>query len=70
MRAPANPATGTLTVLEVAAELRVSDDTVYRRIAAGELRAIDIAPAGARKSKTRIRRKDLDAYLEACPHTS
>lgn len=58
-----------LTVVETAIELRVSPDTVYRRIASGDLLAIDIAPDGAWKPKTRVRRSDLDAYLESRPRT-
>lgn len=38
---------------------------VYRLIAAGELRVVDIAQPGARKSKTRVRSDDLDDYIES-----
>ena len=61
--------TALLKVVEAADELRVSPDTVYRRIASGELPAVDIAPAGAWKSMTRIRREDLDAYITARTRT-
>lgn len=48
-----------LTVAEVAAELRVSTMTVYRLVQAGELPAFRIG------KNYRIKREDLDAYLEA-----
>lgn len=57
--------TALLTIPEVAAELRVSEDTVYRRIAKGRLRAVNIAEPGD-PSKTRIRRADLEAYIKSC----
>lgn len=37
---------------------------VYRLIAAGELRAVDIANPGAGRSKSRIRSDDLADYIE------
>lgn len=48
-----------LTVAEVADLLRVSNMTVYRLIKAGELAAIRVG------KNYRIRRNDLDAYLNA-----
>lgn len=54
-----------LTIPEVAARLGVkAPNTVYRLIAAGKLRAVDVAVDGG-KSKTRIRDDDLQAYIEA-----
>ena len=41
-----------------------SDMHVYRLIAAGELRAVDIATPGAGRSKTRIRSDDLADYID------
>jgi excisionase family DNA binding protein len=41
-----------------------SDMHVYRLIAAGELRAVDIATPGAGRPKTRIRSDDLADYIE------
>ena len=38
---------------------------VYRLVSSGELRAVDISRKGARKSKTRIRSDDLDAYIDS-----
>jgi hypothetical protein len=37
---------------------------VYRLIAKGALRAVDIASPGARRPKTRIRSDDLADYIE------
>jgi hypothetical protein len=37
---------------------------VYRLIAAGELRAVDIATPGAGRTKTRIRGDDLADYID------
>lgn len=48
-----------LTVQEVADELRVSDMTVYRIIKRGELTAVRVG------NSYRIRRADLDEYLDA-----
>jgi excisionase family DNA binding protein len=48
-----------MTVSEVAEQLRVSNMTVYRLIKAGDLAAIRVG------KNYRIRRADLDAYLEA-----
>lgn len=48
-----------LTVAEVAGLLRVSNMTVYRLIKGGELAAIRVG------KNYRIRRGDLDAYLNA-----
>jgi excisionase family DNA binding protein len=41
-----------------------SEMHVYRLIAAGELRAVDIATPGAGRSKTRIRSDDLADYID------
>lgn len=54
-----------LTIPEAAEELRLAANTVYKLIATGDLRAVDMAVAGARKSKTRVRQDDLDAFIEA-----
>jgi len=42
-----------------------SENHVYRLIARGQLRAVDIGLPGSRRSKTRIREDDLAAYIEA-----
>jgi excisionase family DNA binding protein len=53
------------SVTEVATEkLDCSEMHVYRLIAAGLLRAVDIATPGAGRSKTRIRSDDLADYIE------
>jgi excisionase family DNA binding protein len=53
-----------LTIPATAERLGCSDNHVYRLIAAGELRPVDIAPAGARRSKTRVRSDDVDGYID------
>lgn len=47
-----------LTVAEVAETLRVSTMTVYRLVRSGEIPAVRVG------RNYRIRRSDLDAYLE------
>jgi hypothetical protein len=54
-----------LTPAVVGDRLGCSDVHVYRLIAAGLLRAVDIARPGARRSKTRVRSDDLANYIEA-----
>jgi excisionase family DNA binding protein len=54
-----------LTPKEAGDRLRCSEKHVYRLIARGLLRAVDIAQPGSRKPKTRIRSDDLDAYIDA-----
>lgn len=53
-----------LTPAEVAARIGASEMHVYRLIADGELRPVDIAQRGSRRSKTRIRSDDIDRYIE------
>jgi excisionase family DNA binding protein len=53
------------TPAEAADRIRASESHVYRLIADGKLRAVDIAQPGSRKPKTRVRSDDLDAYIEA-----
>jgi excisionase family DNA binding protein len=50
---------GLLTVREVAEVMRVSTMTVYRLIKAGDLAAVRVG------THFRIRRRDLEAYLDA-----
>lgn len=54
-----------LTIPEAGERLRCSESHVYRLIAVGKLRAIDVAQPGARKPKTRISEHDLAAYIES-----
>lgn len=51
--------TDLLTAAEVADQLRVSTMTVYRLIRSGELAAVRVG------RNYRVRRGDLDAYLDA-----
>lgn len=53
----------TLTVQEVADELRVHRNTVYDWIAAGRIKAINIAEKGTRPLM-RIRREELEKFLK------
>lgn len=53
------------TIPETAERLgNCSEMHVYRQIAAGELRAVDIASPGAGRPKTRVRSDDLADYIE------
>jgi excisionase family DNA binding protein len=54
------------TPAETGQRINASEMHVYRLIADGLLRAVDIARPGARKSKTRIRSDDLAAYISSC----
>lgn len=53
-----------LTIPEAAKRIRASESHVYRLIAAGKLRPIDIAQPGARRPKTRVSEADLAAYID------
>jgi excisionase family DNA binding protein len=53
-----------LTIPQAAARLGASDMHVYRLIAAGDLRAVDIAQRGSLRSKTRVRADDIAAYID------
>ena len=59
-----------LTVPGAAGQLGCSETHVYRLIAAGLLRAVDIATPGAGRSKTRIRADDLAEYIERQTRTA
>jgi excisionase family DNA binding protein len=54
-----------LTIPETADELGISPNTVYKMIACGDLRAVDMAVPGAKKPKTRVRHEDLEAFIDA-----
>lgn len=58
------------TVPAAASQLGCSEMHVYRQIASGELRAVDISTPGARRSKTRIRSDDLADYIERRTRTA
>lgn len=53
------------TPAEAGEQLGCSENHIYRLIARGVLRAVDIAQPCARKSKTRVRSDDLETYIEA-----
>lgn len=53
------------TPAEAGDRIRASESHIYRLIADGKLRAVDIAQPGSRKPKTRVRSDDLEAYIEA-----
>lgn len=53
-----------LTIPQAAERLEIATNTVYRLIASGDLRAVDLAVSGTRKSKTRVRDDDLEAFIE------
>ena len=53
-----------LTPAETGGRRGCSDDHVYRIVASGLLRAVDIALPGSKRSKTRIREDDLQRYID------
>jgi excisionase family DNA binding protein len=52
------------TIKDTARHLGCSTMHIYRLVAAGELRAVDIATPGAGRTKTRIRGDDLADYID------
>jgi excisionase family DNA binding protein len=54
-----------LTPEDAGKRISASEMHIYRLIASGTLRAVDIAQPGARRSKTRIRSDDLAAYIDS-----
>ena len=50
---------------EVAQALGISENGVYRMIAGGEIRVVDVSQPGAKTSKTRIRSDDLAEFIES-----
>ena len=62
------PAADWLTVEEIAEELRISKNVVYRLIRNGELEAVNIVETNGRTAQRghyRIKRSSLNGYLEA-----
>jgi excisionase family DNA binding protein len=53
-----------LTPRQAAEMLGCSPNSVYRLIAGGELQTIDIAPGTSQRSKMRVRRADLQAFID------
>lgn len=60
---PVTSAVQLLTIPETAGRLRCSDMHVYRLIATGKLRALDVSQPGSRRAKTRVSEADLAAYV-------
>lgn len=56
-----------LTIPEAAAALRLGRNAIYRRIADGTLRAVDIAPKGAKRTRLRIPADALERYIQSLP---
>ncbi|MGO2750293.1 MAG: helix-turn-helix domain-containing protein [Pseudoclavibacter sp.] len=54
------------SVPDAAEHLGVSDSYVYKRIAAGDIRVVELGDAG--RSKRRIRQDDLDSFIESRTH--
>jgi excisionase family DNA binding protein len=59
-----------LTVPETAAHLRMDRKTVYRLISSGDLRATDISATKGGRTRTRIRRDDLESFIESRTRTA
>ena len=59
-----------LTIPEAAAELKCHRDTVYQLIAAGQLKAVDIAVRVGTRTKTRVRRDDLIEFIDTRTRTA
>jgi excisionase family DNA binding protein len=67
-RRPANERKPLLfTIPETAAELRITEPTVYAYIRDGDLEAIDIARPGARATKLRVPYAAIEAYIADAP---
>ena len=62
---PRRPTAQLLPIPAAAERLGCSEMHIYRLVSSGELSAVDISRKGARKSKTRIRSDDLDAYIDS-----
>ena len=67
---PAQEQLALYTVPGAARFLGCSEMHVYRLIGSGQLRAVDIASDGARRSKTRVRFDDLAAYIQKRTRTA
>lgn len=58
-----------VSITAAAEQLDCSRGHVYGLIAAGKLRAVEIKATG-RRSKTRLRAEDLDAFIDANTRTT
>ena len=63
------PGTQLLTLPQAGERLGCSRTHIYRLIAAGKLRAVEIKALGKRP-KTRVREEDLEAFIEAHTRTA
>jgi excisionase family DNA binding protein len=54
-----------LTVPQAASELGIAPNTLFKMIAAGELRVVDMASPGSKRPKSRVRADDLQAFIES-----
>lgn len=70
LRSTHGEAVDLLTIPATATRLGASEMHIYRLIASGDLRAVDISMPGSRKSKTRVRSDDLDDYIESRTRTA
>jgi len=59
-----------LTIPQVQEALQVSETHVYRLIAAGELEVTDVSIDGSSKSKSRVPRASLNAYVKRRTRTA
>lgn len=54
-----------MTIREVAAEMRVSPDTVHRWVRSGQLPAADVSGRGCRRASWRIDSRGLDQFIKS-----
>lgn len=59
-----------LSVPAVAKRLGCGVTTVYKLMTDGDLRVVDIAPAGSRRPKSRVRSDDLDDLIDRRTRTT
>jgi excisionase family DNA binding protein len=59
-----------LTIPQAAEQLGASENHIYRLVANGDLRPVDIAQRGSLRSKTRIRSDDLADYIDRRTRTA
>lgn len=62
------PASLLMTLREAGDELRISEDSVYRLVQRGRLAAVDVGTG--RRARTRIRRAELERFIEANTRTA
>lgn len=61
----APPGTRLLSMPDAAEQLGCSRSYIYRLIASGQLRSVDISVAGSRRPKTRVYAHEVEAFIEA-----